>query len=60
MEVEKQKWEAKQNLEVEKDTSPDLEAESNPQVCKPLQKIKGCEDVEADKNAAEKRLQKVG
>ena len=54
LEVEK---DAKQNLE---DASPNLEAGSDPKVYKSLRRIKGCEDVEADKSAGEGRLQKVG
>lgn len=59
MEVEKvakQRWEFEQNLDVEKDASPNLEAESDPQVCKSLQRI---EDVGSDKSVAEGRHQKV-
>ena len=56
LEGEKEKWEVDQNLEVEKDaTSPNLEAGSDPQVCKSLPRIIGCED----KSAGEKRLKKV-
>ena len=55
LEVEKLKWEVKQNLEVEKGASPKLEAELNPQDCKSLPRIKGCED----KSTGEGRLKKV-
>ena len=52
LEVDK---DAKQNLE---DARSNLEAESNPQVCKSLPMPKGCEEAEADKNTLKGRLQK--
>ena len=55
LEVEKEKWDARQNLE---DARSNLEAESNPQVCKSLPMPKGCEEAEADKNTLKGRLQK--